>query len=74
MKHSFVPTHYYRTLGSHDPVLRVSDGDQIFTTTVDARVFDHERNAVTQLGNPQTGPFLVYCIVFRPARSWPTLL
>ena len=59
MKHSFVPTHYYRTLGSHDPVLRVSDGDQIFTTTVDARGFDHERNAVTQRGNPQTGPFYV---------------
>ena len=59
MKHSFVRTHYYRTLGSHDPVLRVSDGDQIFTTTVDARGFDHERNAVTQRGNPQTGPFYV---------------
>jgi len=59
MKHSFVPTHYFRTLGSHDPVLRVSDGDQIFTTTVDARGFDHERNAVTQRGNPQTGPFYV---------------
>ena len=59
MKHSFVPTHYYRTLGSHDPVLRVSDGDQIFTTTVDARGFDPERNAVTQRGNPQTGPFYV---------------
>ena len=59
MKHSFVPTHYFRTLGSHDPVLRVSDGDQIFTTTVDARGFDHERKAVTQRGNPQTGPFYV---------------
>lgn len=59
MKHSFVPTHYFRTLGSHDPVLRVADGDQIFTTTVDARGFDHERKAVTQRGNPQTGPFYV---------------
>ena len=29
------------------------------TTTVDARGFDHERNAVTQRGNPQTGPFYV---------------
>ena len=37
MEHQFTPTHYHTTLGSHEPVLRVSDGDTIITTTVDAR-------------------------------------
>ena len=59
MEHRFSPTKYYTTLGSHEPVLRVKDGDTIATTTVDARGFDHRRDQVTPRGNPQTGPFYV---------------
>jgi len=59
MEHQFTPTHYHTTLGPHEPVLRVSDGDTIITTTVDARGVDHHREQVTPRGNPQTGPFHV---------------
>ena len=59
MEHHFTPTKYYTTLGPHEPVLRVNDGDTVTTTTVDARGFDHRREQVTPRGNPQTGPFYV---------------
>jgi acetamidase/formamidase len=57
--HQFTPTHYYRTIGSHEPVLRVADGDTIETTTVDAAGLDAGQESVTPRGNPQTGPFYV---------------
>jgi acetamidase/formamidase len=59
MKHTFQPTIYHRTLGTHEPVLHVADGDTIVTTTVDARGFDAHRDQITERGNPQTGPFFV---------------
>ncbi len=57
MEHHFTPTEYHTTLGQHDPVLRVGDGDTLVTSTVDARGFDQHRRQVTPRGNPQTGPF-----------------
>ena len=59
MHHDFTPSHYHRTLGSHEPVLTVQPGDSIATTTVDARGYDMHRDQVTPRGNPQTGPFFV---------------
>ena len=59
MEYRFSPSKYYTTLGAHEPVLRVRDGDTIVTTTVDARGFDYRRERVTSRGNPQTGPFFV---------------
>lgn len=59
MEHVFEPTIYHTTLGRHEPVLRVADGDSIVTTTVDARGFDARREQVAPRGNPQTGPFFV---------------
>lgn len=59
MLHEFTPTCYHTTLGPHEPVLRVRDGDTIVTTTVDARGFDGRGEQVTPPGNPQTGPFFV---------------
>ena len=59
MEHRFTPTTYYRTLGPHPAVLRMSAGDTVITSTVDARGFDRDRAQVTPRGNPQTGPFLV---------------
>lgn len=57
--HNFVPTHYFTTIGSHAPVLRIADGDTVVTTTVDARGGDASGNRVTEPGNPMTGPFYV---------------
>lgn len=57
--HNFTPTHYFTTIGSHPPVLRIADGDTVVTTTVDARGGDAAGNRITQPGNPMTGPFYV---------------
>jgi len=58
-RHSFAPQRYHRTLASHEPVLHVSSGDSILTTTVDARGYDSGGRQVCEPGNPQTGPFFV---------------
>lgn len=57
--HRFHPTHYHTTIGSHEPVLRIVDGDTIITTAVDASGKDEHGEQVTPGGNPQTGPFYV---------------
>lgn len=57
--HHFSPTHYHTTIGWHEPVLRIADGDTVVTTTVDARGGDHTGEKITAGGNPQTGPFYV---------------
>ena len=57
--HRFQPTHYHITLGPHEPVLRIADGDTVITTTVDAGGGDERNEHVAPEGNPQTGPFYV---------------
>ena len=57
--HRFRPTHYHITLGPHEPVLRIADGDTVITTTVDAGGGDERNKRVAPEGNPQTGPFYV---------------
>lgn len=57
--HTFHPTHYYTTIGSHEPVLRIADGDTVITTTVDAGGKDMTNAPITPRGNPQTGPFYI---------------
>jgi amidase len=57
--HRFEPAHYWNTIGSHAPVLRVDDGDTIITTTIDAHGSDRHGNPVSRRPNPQTGPFYV---------------
>lgn len=57
--HHFQPTHYFTTIGSHEPVLRIADGDTVVTTTVDARGADSSGSVITARGNPMTGPFYV---------------
>jgi amidase len=57
--HEFTPTHYHVTIGSHEPVLRIADGDSVRTTTVDSAGRDASDQRVTPGGNPQTGPFFV---------------
>ena len=59
-RHEFVPTTFYRQFSAATaPVLTVSPGDTIHTTTVDAGGQD-EKGVVRVLGgNPETGPFYV---------------
>lgn len=57
--HTFTPTHYHNTMGSHEPVLRIAPGDSVITTTVDAMGYDMHGQRVTRGPNPQTGPFYV---------------
>ncbi|SEC41240.1 acetamidase/formamidase family protein [Paenibacillus sp. GP183] len=57
--HHFQPEHYHNTMGEHQPVLKIADGDTVVTTTVDARGWDHRGESVATRGNPMTGPFYV---------------
>lgn len=57
--HQFQPTHYHTAIGSHEPVLRIADGDTVVTSTVDAGGHDFTGEVVTPGGNPQTGPFYI---------------
>jgi acetamidase/formamidase len=57
--HRYDPTHYHVTIGAHESVLRIADGDTVRTTTVDAGGADAGGRQVTPRGNPMTGPFYV---------------
>jgi amidase len=57
--HQFRPERYYTTIGTHEPVLRIGDGDTVVTTTVDAAGYGQSGDRITPPGNPQTGPFYV---------------
>jgi acetamidase/formamidase len=57
--HHFQPEHYHNTMGEHQPVLKIADGDTVVTTTVDARGWDHRGESAAGRGNPMTGPFYV---------------
>jgi amidase len=58
-RRQFQPVQYHVTFGSHEPVLRIADGDTVVTTTVDAGGSDARNVSVAPEGNPQTGPFYV---------------
>jgi amidase len=58
-RHVFEPTHFHVTIGEHEPVLRVAEGDTIATWCVDAGGYDRHGEQITDGGNPQTGPFFV---------------
>ncbi|MEJ5199672.1 MAG: acetamidase/formamidase family protein [Anaerolineae bacterium] len=57
--HRFQPAHYHNTLGPHEPVLRIADGDTVITHTIDAHGVDREGNRVGERPNPLTGPFYI---------------
>jgi amidase len=59
LRHEFEPSHFHVTIGSHEPVLRIADGDSIATWCVDAGGYDRSFELITNGGNPQTGPFFV---------------
>ena len=57
--HRFAPTRYYSAIGSHEPALRIADGDTVITTTLDAAGYDARGERLATGGNPMTGPFFV---------------
>jgi len=57
--HKFHPKVYYNAFGTYPPVLRISDGDTVITSTVDNSGRDAADRQVTQPGNPLTGPFYI---------------
>jgi len=57
--HHFQPSLYYNALGSYEPVLRISDGDTVVTTTVDCAGLDAFDRQVAPDGNPLVGPFYI---------------
>ena len=75
--YNFEPEHYHVTIGTHDPVLHISPGDSVSTTTVDARGRDFTGEQITERGNPMTGPFFINgaeagdALVVRFDRLWP---
>jgi amidase len=59
-RHEFTPTSFYRQFSpANKPVLTVSPGDSIHTTTVDAGGADEKGFTRVLGGNPETGPFFV---------------
>jgi acetamidase/formamidase len=77
LKHTFEPTEFHVTIGSHEPVLRIADGDSVATWCVDAGGYDPKGKQITDGGNPQTGPFYVEgaepgdTLAVRLDRLWP---
>lgn len=59
-RHEFTPTVFYRQFSAaNKPVLTVSPGDTVHTTTVDAGGTDEKGVTRVLGGNPETGPFYV---------------
>jgi len=77
MKHTFEPTHFHVTIGSHEPVLEIGDHDTVTTWCVDAGGGNQDGEHITEGGNPQTGPFYVEgaqpgdTLAVRFDRLWP---
>ncbi|MDQ1280756.1 MAG: hypothetical protein QG670_2019 [Thermoproteota archaeon] len=71
MKYEFTPSKYFFTFGPNPPVLEISSGDTVVTTTVDARGFDsfgtlvpeektqRSKNTIFRNRNPLVGPFFI---------------
>lgn len=58
--HEFTPTVFYRQFSPmNKPVLTISPGDTVHTTTVDAGGTDEKGIPRVLGGNPETGPFFV---------------
>src|SRR3984885_2502106 len=59
-RHDFTPSTFHRQFSAaNKPVLNVSPGDTIHTTTVDAGGTDEKGVARVLGGNPETGPFYI---------------
>lgn len=58
-RHEFIPTKFYRRFSAaNEPVLRISPGDTVHTTTVDAGGTDEKGVRLVLGGNPENRAFL----------------
>lgn len=58
--HAYTPSVFHRQFSQRDtPVLTISPGDTVQTTTLDADGKDEKGETRSPPGNPQTGPFFV---------------
>ncbi|HTK09996.1 MAG TPA: acetamidase/formamidase family protein [Ktedonobacteraceae bacterium] len=57
--HQFSPSVYYNTIGSHEPVLKIQDGDTVETTSIDYSGMDRNGEVIARRPNPMSGPFYV---------------
>ena len=57
--HRFTPEKYFNVFGTIKPALRISPGDRVITTTLDAHGYDQDMKKPGASGNPLTGPFFV---------------
>lgn len=57
--HTFEPSVYHVAIGPWEPVLRIESGDTVVTSCVGSDGTDETGAAITQGGNPQTGPFYI---------------
>src|SRR6267143_773308 len=59
-RHEFVPTTFYRQFSAaNKPVLTITPGDTVHTTTADAGGKDEKGVTRVLGGNPETGPFYI---------------
>jgi hypothetical protein len=58
-RHTFEPSIFHLTIGEHEPVLHLADGDTVVTWTVDATGLNAREEKLSDGGNLQTGPFFV---------------
>jgi amidase len=59
-RHEFTPTTFYRQFSAaNKPVLTISPGDTVVTSTVDAGGKDEKGVSRVLGGNPETGPFYI---------------
>ena len=59
MEHIFQPSGYHNSFGPYPPVLMISPGDRVVTSTADAFGHGRDGTVVAASGNPLTGPFFV---------------
>ena len=57
--HRYIPTVYHNVLGRAAPVLNLSPGDRVITSTADAHGYGADQNRIANRPNPMTGPFYV---------------
>ena len=55
--HRFSPSVTYNTIGSHQAVSSIRDGDTVIASTLDARGYDANGEQLGRRPNPMTGPF-----------------
>ena len=63
MHHHFVPTQYYRTIGTHPAALEIALADSVTIECVDAHGIDRHNNQITAPGNPMSGPIAIHGVV-----------